>query len=237
MGASRHRTYWLDVFADRAWEKLSIPDLQAWAGDADLKSATAQAFVTIERLSNQASSELVWRTIKRILAQAPDESWNVSYSDYPEEPWNLAYADYAVFAWDTRDKQQLPVGFTIFSINDMDTVHAIDNGQSRPATPIENIGLRHELIFVAPAHRGRGYGRYLSVGVLEWLHRCRVRPPRCAENGVNVVYYADFDSEGGAACAEIITDWFGVQIDNRRDCSDIRRLPWLLASFTEDTGF
>jgi len=237
MRASEHRTYWINAFADRVEEKLSIPDLKAWAGDADLRSAISNAFVTIERLRDPATTDRVYATIKEILAQAPEETWNLEYEDYPREPWNVCYTEYAVFAWGTHDKQQLPVGFTIFSIADMDAVDAVDNGRSPPSSLLENIGIHHELIFVRPPYRSRGFGRYLSVGVIEWLARCRVRSPFCAENGVNVSYHADFDSMGGAICAEIITDWFSVQSDLRRDCSDIKRLPWLLASFTEDTGF
>lgn len=219
MRASKHRTYWMDVFADRVEEKLSIADLEAEAPDSDLKSAAANAFVTIERLSDQATSNRVWSTIQQILAQAPDE------------PWNVRHADYAVFAWDSRDKQELPVGFTIFSIADLDAIETSRTG------PLENISFSHDLIFVRPAYRGRGFGRYLSVGVLAWLARCRVRPPFCAKNGVNVLYHADFDSEGGAACAQIITDWFTFWLNHRRDCDNVGRLSWLLASFTEDTGF
>ena len=111
-----------------------------------------------------------------------------------------------------------------------------DEPEQSNRLPLTDISFSHELIFVRPDRRGAGFGRYLSLGAVTWLQQCRVRPPRCSEAGVNVLYHADSDSRGGAVCSEIVTNYFECLRDLRRDVLP-DELPWLISTFTENTGF
>ena len=222
--------YWFGVFANRVECPLSLIDLQTWAHDLpdDNRTLAKHAYVTVDRIPIRGNARRAESKIRRMLAEA-DEQWNLG------DDWNPLNADYVAFVWDTADRTSLPAGFTTFSVT------IFDGEEPRIKSTrdeIRDVMFTHEFVFVRPEKRGAGLGRYLSFGIIEWIGRCRLGPPRSATSGVEVRYCADILNVGGAQCAAIVIDYLQCLHDWRRDL-DYRSqpLPWLINSFSDISDF
>lgn len=217
------RTFWLGVFANRVESELSLIDLESLDDMPERgRALVPNAYVRIQRLGDRRAARRAEAKMREILAEAPDE------------PWNLEESDYVVFVWETLDTRRLPVGFATFSVSIFDDDEPRTKASDRP---IDNVIFYYQLAFVRPDKRGIGFGRHLSQGILEWMSHCRLAPPRCASGGVDVHYHADFDSEGGEVCSGVVTGYFEYLQDQRRGPESDPSLPWHIANFTEDSGY
>lgn len=221
--------YWMGIFANRLEFELVPDDLDAYLDDhRDRRTFAPKAYVRVERLELRGVARRARSMIERLVAEAPGEQWN------PCADWNPVGGDYVVFAWNTPDKCSLPVAFTTFSVN------IFDGDELRIAStksPICDIHLTHEFVFVRPQMRGVAFARYLSRGIVEWIENCRVSPPRCSAAGVTVRYDADIINEGGMRCAGILIDHFEYLQDCRREQGLSPRPRWLVATFVDGSDF
>lgn len=175
---------------------------------AGRRSGARPHAVTIARVT-RTTRPAVERRLARLLRHSPDEPWAVPQSNY---------VGFASPLWPSRAR---PSGFTAFTIQ---PEHDPRSGR------LAYVGFHGDLLWVTPDARGAGIGSVLAGAMVEWLHACRVTPPRSRRAGVLLSYVVDQYSDGGTTLSTRIRAAFH-ELAERRD----RGRPWAIEEFSDES--
>jgi GNAT superfamily N-acetyltransferase len=205
------KTYWKRAFPDRFESLLTANDLIAMCADGEKEPKAKSCFFRIERGIRSNTTHALGR---ELLKSAPKgESWQ--YQD----------SNFVGVVWSTALPEGDPVGMIAF--------HLSPRIRRRTAR-IHSVLLHLELAMVHPRHRGRGYGRYLALGVVFWLESCRVSRAYAAEAGVDVYLCGDFYTAGGEAIYRVVESQFQLYREMHDEAGAIA---WRIREFDSDAGF
>jgi GNAT superfamily N-acetyltransferase len=206
--------FWKRAFPEVFETRLTRTDLEMCPDfDYSRTSVASDCFIRIERARRGSA-------IKRIA-----ERFNESLTK--KERWNLLPASHYGLLWSSADTTQEPIGIVAFKIGLTETARS---GR------LAGVYFELVLILIHPEYRGRGYGSYMACGVTSWLDACRVNDDRCARRGVEVTFFADYITEGGEACSQILISHFKFLRELRLERSETD-LGWHIYDVSVDAGF
>jgi hypothetical protein len=113
-----------------------------------------------------------------------------------------------ICVWEISQKEkEPPIGFISFDIAWKET----------KTQKVHTLFLTVNLIWVRPDKRGLGgvAARHIATHLIFYLENWKLIPPYVPTAGVNVFYYADFDSLGGEKISYIIQESLEVLKDNQ----------------------
>lgn len=215
----KSQRFWKGAFPDLVEMRLSPADV-----DLDLDRVIApRAYVRIERASDELSYLRLDALAKEIIG---------------EEEWNhgVGHADrggYFGFVWPSKNVAAKPIGVFTFSIHPLEPE---DEPEDEPTHTEElaEISFDFCLAFVKSGRRGKGFGYYIATAVDCFLSKCKVRPPRCPEDGAVVYFFADLHSEGGERICSLVYETFLFMEESFAEGVDVA---WRVSEVINESGF
>jgi hypothetical protein len=209
-------TYWQGCFPEHMKFSFGYEDTLLWAASHMEERAHPRAdkcVIEIRRVSPKQHARLK-KKLRAIVHTDGGGKWNTGDFNFVAYLWELP-------------RHGGPVAFMTFRV-------AVS--ERTRSGRIDWVTFEPDLAYVLKAKRRRDLGKMLAAAFEPWLSQCRAYGPRVKRGGVNVLFFAEYHSEGGGQIGEILFTHFQLIKERKMDCP-VHTLGWDIRETDYDAGF